>query len=38
MENVLGENQKFYFNGKEIKERQIRLQDNENVNQIEIIL
>lgn len=33
-----GENQKFYFNGKEIEEKQIRLEDNGTINEIEIIL
>ena len=33
-----GENQKFYFNGKEIKEKQIKLQDDNSVNEIEVIL
>ena len=33
-----GENQKFYFNGKEIEERQIKLEDNGSINEIEVIL
>ena len=33
-----GENQKFYFNGKEILEKQIKLEDNNSVNEIEVIL
>ena len=33
-----GENQKFYLNGKEIKEKQIKLEDNGQVNEIEVIL
>ena len=33
-----GENQKFYFNGKEIQEKQIKLEDNNSINEIEIIL
>ena len=38
MENVHGENQKFYLNGQEIKEKQIKLEDNNSINEIEIIL
>lgn len=33
-----GENQKFYFNGKEIKEKRIKLEDNNSINEIEVIL
>jgi len=33
-----GENQKFYFNGKEIQEKQIKLEDNNSINEIEVIL
>ena len=33
-----GENQKFYFNGKEIEEKQIKLEDNNSINEIEVIL
>ena len=33
-----GENQKFYFNGTEIKEKQIKLEDNNSINEIEVIL
>lgn len=33
-----GENQKFFFNGKEIKEKQIKLEDNGSINEIEVIL
>ena len=33
-----GENQTFYLNGQEIKERQIKLEDNNAINEIEIIL
>lgn len=33
-----GENQTFYLNGEEIKEKQIKLEDNNKINQIEIIL
>ena len=33
-----GENQKFYFNGREILEKQIKLEDNNTINEIEIIL
>jgi len=33
-----GENQKFYLNGKEIEEKQIKLEDNNSINEIEIIL
>ncbi len=33
-----GENQRFYFNGKEIEERQIKLEDNNSINEIEVIL
>ena len=38
MENVLGEEQKFYLNGNEIKEKQIKLEDNGSINEIEVIL
>ena len=38
MENVHGENQKFYFNGNEIEEKQIKLEDNSSINEIEVIL
>lgn len=38
MENVRGENQKFYFNGQEIKDKQIKLEDNNSINEIEVIL
>ena len=33
-----GENQKFYFNGKEIEEKQIKLEDNGSINEIEVLL
>ena len=33
-----GENQKFYFNGNEIEEKQIKLEDNNSINEIEVIL
>ena len=33
-----GENQKFYFNGIEIPEKQIKLEDNGSINEIEVIL
>lgn len=33
-----GENQKFYLNGNEIKEKQIRLEDNNSINEIEVVL
>ena len=33
-----GENQKFYFNGKEIEEKQIKLEDNGSINEIEVVL
>ena len=33
-----GENQKFYFNGKEVQEKQIKLEDNNSINEIEVIL
>lgn len=33
-----GENQKFYLNGKRIKEKQIKLEDNGTINEIEVIL
>ena len=33
-----GENQKFYFNGKEIQEKQIKLENNNSINEIEVIL
>ncbi len=33
-----GENQKFYFNGREIEEKQIKLEDNGAINEIEVIL
>ena len=33
-----GENQKFYFNGREIEEKQIKLEDNGSINEIEVIL
>ena len=33
-----GENQKFYFNGKGIEEKQIKLEDNNSINEIEVIL
>ena len=33
-----GEDQTFYLNGQEIKEKQIKLQDNNQINEIEIIL
>ena len=33
-----GENQKFYFNGTEIPEKQIKLEDNGAINEIEVIL
>lgn len=33
-----GENQKFYFNGKEIEEKQIKLEDNNSINEIQVIL
>ena len=38
MGNAHGENQKFYFNGNEIKEKQIKLEDNNSINEIEVIL
>ena len=38
MEKTHGENQKFYFNGIEIKEKQIKLEDNNTINEIEVIL
>lgn len=33
-----GENQTFYLNGEEIKEKQVKLEDNNKINEIEIIL
>ncbi len=33
-----GENQQFYLNGKKIEEKQIKLEDNGTINEIEIIL
>ena len=33
-----GENQKFYFNGKQIEEKQIKLEDNGKINEIKEIL
>ena len=33
-----GENQKFYLNGKEVKEKQINLENNGSINEIEVIL
>ena len=33
-----GENQIFYFNGKEVEEKRIKLEDNNKINEIEIIL
>lgn len=38
MENVHGEEQKFYLNGKHIKEKEIRLEDNGTINEIEVVL
>lgn len=38
MKNAHGEEQKFYFNGTEIKEKQIKLEDNGAINEIEIVL
>lgn len=38
MEDAHGENQKFYFNGIEIEEKQIKLENNNTINEIEIIL
>lgn len=33
-----GEDQIFYFNGKKIKEKQIKIEDNNTINEIEVIL
>ena len=33
-----GENQKFYLNGEEIKEKKVKIEDNGSINEIEIIL
>lgn len=38
MGNAYGNEQKFYFNGKEIPEKQIKLEDNNSINEIEVIL
>ena len=38
MENAHGKEQKFFFNGKEIEEKQIKIEDNGTINNIEIIL
>ena len=38
MENVHGEEQKFYFNGNKIEEKQIKLEDSNSINEIEVIL
>ena len=37
-ENALGENQRFYFNGKEINDKKIKLEGNGTINKIEVIL
>lgn len=37
-EKCTGENQTFYLNGKEIEEKQVKLEDNNKINEIEIIL